>query len=169
GIDRAAFNSRYKVYIIDEVHMFSTHSFNVLLKRLEEPPAGVVFILATTNPEKIPETVISRCRRLEFDRMDSGAIVSRLEEIADREKIEFAGSDRAKILEAIALASEGGMRDAQVAFDQLISLSDGALSMEDARQLLGIVEGELLLSLLQNLAARDTVKCLLLVHELVEK
>lgn len=169
GIDRAAFDARYKVYIIDEVHMFSTHSFNVLLKRLEEPPAGVVFILATTNPEKIPETVISRCRRLEFDRMDTTDIVSRLVEISDREHVKFHGDDRDTVLQAIALASEGGMRDAQVALDQLISLSEGEVSMEAARQLLGIVESDLLQKLLQYLVERDTKGCLQLVQDLADK
>ncbi|CAN5404589.1 DNA polymerase III subunit gamma/tau [soil metagenome] len=169
GIDRVAFNSRYKVYIIDEVHMFSSHSFNVLLKRLEEPPPGVVFILATTNPEKIPDTVISRCRRQEFDRMDSVDIVGRLDEIAKKENVKFAEEDREKILEAIALASEGGMRDAQVALDQLISLSDGKITLETARQLLGIVESDMLHALLRNLCERNTVDCLTIVHELMEK
>lgn len=169
GIDRVTFSSRYKIYIIDEVHMFSTASFNVLLKRLEEPPPGVVFILATTNPEKIPETVLSRCRRLEFDRIDTSAIVNRLAEIAEREKVTIRAEDRAAVLEAIALASEGGMRDAQVAFDQLISLSEGEITLEEARQLLGIVETDLLHELLTALLKRDSTRCLTIIHELSEK
>ncbi len=169
GIDRAAFHSRYKVYIIDEVHMFSNHSFNVLLKRLEEPPPKVVFILATTNPEKIPETVISRCRRLEFDRMDATDIVKRLEEISEKENVEFVENEKMVVLESIALSSEGGMRDAQVSFDQLISLSDGPLSIEGARDLLGIVESDLLHDLLKSLVERDTAKALLIVQDLVDK
>lgn len=169
GIDRVSFHARYKVYIIDEVHMFSTHSFNVLLKRLEEPPPGVIFILATTNPEKLPETVVSRCRRLEFDRMDTQEIVGRLHEIAVREKILFGKDEEARVLEAIALASEGGMRDAQVALDQIISLSEGEVTLENARQLLGVVDSELLQQLLRGLIARDTTACLLLVGDLVDK
>jgi len=169
GIDRATFDARYKVYIIDEVHMFSTHSFNVLLKRLEEPPPGVVFILATTNPEKIPETVISRCRRLEFDRMDTTVIVDRLRDIAAREGVTFADGEADKVLEAIALASEGGMRDAQVALDQLISLSDGTVTFETTRQLLGVVESDQLLALLNGLVQRDSTACLLLIQDLVDK
>ncbi|MCC6546841.1 DNA polymerase III subunit gamma/tau [Candidatus Sumerlaeota bacterium] len=169
GLDRVSFSARYKVYIIDEVHMFSNQSFNVLLKRLEEPPPGVVFILATTNPEKLPDTVVSRCRRLEFDRMASNAIVERLAEIADRESLSFKAGEREKVLEAIALASEGGMRDAQVSLDQMISLSEGELTLETARQLLGTVETDLLHGLLGALTARDTTAALLLVNELVEK
>lgn len=169
GIDRVTFDARCKVYIIDEVHMFSTHSFNVLLKRLEEPPPGVVFILATTNPEKIPETVISRCRRLEFERMETADITGRLADIAGREKITFAEGERDAILEAVALASEGGMRDAQVSFDQLISLSEGTLTLEHTRSLLGIVESDLLHQLLDALVKRDTAAALLLVRELVDK
>jgi len=169
GIDRVTFSARYKVYIIDEVHMFSTHSFNVLLKRLEEPPPRVVFILATTNPEKIPETVISRCRRLEFDRMETTEIVNRLAEIAEKEGVSFAEGDRNRVLEAIALASEGGMRDSQVAFDQLISLSEGQVTFDAARQLLGVVEGDMLHRLFVSITDRHPVDCLLVVHELVEK
>lgn len=169
GIDRVSFSARYKVYIIDEVHMFSTHSFNVLLKRLEEPPPGVIFVLATTNPEKLPETVISRCRRLEFDRMEVTEIVDRLREISDREAVKFRADERERVLEAIALASEGGMRDAQVALDQMISLSEGEITLETARQLIGIVEGELLQELLEGIMARETAKCLLLVGQLVDK
>ncbi len=169
GISRVSFDARYKVYIIDEVHMFSTHSFNVLLKRLEEPPPGVVFILATTNAEKIPETVISRCRRLEFERMEAAEIAGRLAEIAEREGVHFADGERDAILEAVALSSEGGMRDAQVAFDQLISLAEGELTLEHARSLLGIVESDLLHKLLDALVKRDTEAALLIVRDLVDK
>jgi len=169
GLDRVSFSARYKVYIIDEVHMFSNQSFNVLLKRLEEPPPGVIFVLATTNPEKLPETVISRCRRLEFDRMAPTAIVGRLAEIAERESVSFKNGEREQILEAIALASEGGMRDAQVALDQMISLSEGEITLETARQLLGTVETDLLHGLLDAIIARNTAAALLLVNELVEK
>ncbi|MCC7392660.1 DNA polymerase III subunit gamma/tau [Candidatus Sumerlaeota bacterium] len=169
GLDRVSFSARYKVYIIDEVHMFSNQSFNVLLKRLEEPPPGVIFVLATTNPEKLPETVISRCRRLEFDRMAPTAIVGRLAEIAERESVSFKSGEREQILEAIALASEGGMRDAQVALDQMISLSEGEITLETARQLLGTVETDLLHGLLDAIIARNTAAALLLVNELVEK
>lgn len=166
GIDRTTFSARYKVYIIDEVHMFSVHSFNVLLKRLEEPPPGVVFILATTNPEKIPDTVISRCRHCVFERMESNDIVGRLAEIAEREGATFAEGERDAILDAVALASDGGMRDAQVSFDQLISLSEGAITLEAARRLLGVVETELLERLFGSIAKRDTAAALLLVNEL---
>ena len=169
GIDRVTFSSRYKIYIIDEVHMFSTHSFNVLLKRLEEPPPKVVFILATTNPEKIPETVLSRCRRFEFDRMETAEIVDRLSEIAGREKLTFIEGEQNQILEAIALAAEGGMRDAQVALDQLISLSQGTITLEHARQLLGVVESDVLAKFFTGLVARDSAACLIMIHAMVEK
>lgn len=167
GIDRATFRARYKVYIIDEVHMFSIHSFNVLLKRLEEPPPRVVFILATTNPEKIPDTVISRCRHCVFDRMETTLIMNRLAEIAENEGVTFEDGARNEILESVALASEGGMRDAQVALDQLISLAQGAVTLENARQLLGVVETEVLSGLFDGLVARDTAKCLTIVNDLV--
>jgi DNA polymerase-3 subunit gamma/tau len=167
GIDRVTFGARYKVYIIDEVHMFSVHSFNVLLKRLEEPPPRVVFILATTNPEKLPDTVISRCRHCRFERIESTQIVDRLAEIAEREGARFAEGERAQILEAVAMASEGGMRDAQVALDQLISLSEGTITLETARRLLGVVEAEVFERLLTAIAKGDTTAALVLVDELV--
>lgn len=168
GIDRSTFSARYKVYIIDEVHMFSMHSFNVLLKRLEEPPPHVVFILATTNPEKIPDTVISRCRQCVFERIETNNISGRLIEIAEKESARFAEGQRDAILEAVALASEGGMRDAQVALDQLISLAnDDEITLETARKLLGIVESDVLLRLLKSLVNRNTTDALLLVEELV--
>jgi len=167
GIDRATFRARYKVYIIDEVHMFSIHSFNVLLKRLEEPPPRVVFILATTNPEKIPDTVISRCRHCVFDRMETTLIMNRLADIAENEGVKFEEGTRNEILESVALASEGGMRDAQVALDQLISLAQGVVTLETARKLLGVVETEVLSGLLDGLIARDTAKCLTIVNDLV--
>lgn len=169
GIDRATFRARYKVYIIDEVHMFSIHSFNVLLKRLEEPPPRVVFILATTNPEKIPDTVISRCRHCVFERMETERISARLSEIADREGVKFAEGQKAAILDAVSRAADGGMRDAQVALDQLISLGHGAeITLDVARQLLGVVDHQVMVALLRALVRRDTPACLGLVHDLVE-
>lgn len=169
GIDRATFRARYKVYIIDEVHMFSIHSFNVLLKRLEEPPPRVVFILATTNPEKIPDTVISRCRHCVFERMETDRITTRLSEIADREGVKFAQGQKGAILDAVARAADGGMRDAQVALDQLISLGHGAeITLDVARLLLGVVDHQVMVALLRALVGRKAPDALGHVHDLVE-
>lgn len=169
GLHRSPFSARDKIYIIDEVHMLSNHSFNALLKSLEEPPAHVVFILATTNPEKIPETVLSRCRRLNFERIDPNNIVQSLDAILQKEKVNVAEGEREPILKAIALASEGGLRDAQVLLDQLISLSTEELTLEITRSLLGVVETDLFHQLLAGLAQRDVGVCLQLVNDMVDR
>ena len=113
---------RYKVYIIDEVHMLSLAAFNALLKTLEEPPRHVVFILATTDPQKVPETIHSRCQRFDFRRISSEAIVSRLGAICVSEGIEFEGD----ALELIAHRCDGGMRNALTSLEQLIVFGEGA-------------------------------------------
>jgi DNA polymerase-3 subunit gamma/tau len=169
GVGRSPFSARKKVYIIDEVHMLSTASFNALLKTLEEPPAHVVFILATTNPEKIPETVISRCRRCNFDRIGLKEMTASLGAILEKERVRVAETERAAVLNAIALASDGGLRDAQVLLDQLISLAEDELTLETVRSLLGVVEGDLFTRLLGSLVGRNTADCLTIVGELVER
>lgn len=168
GLHRVPFKAKYKIYIIDEVHMLSTHSFNALLKSLEEPPHHVVFVLATTNPEKIPETVISRCRRMNFERIDIDHITECLSEILDKEKVTIPADEKSAILQAIALASEGGLRDAQVLLDQLISLGNDEITLEKTRSLLGVVEVDLFFRLFEALIERKTTECLKLISELVE-
>jgi DNA polymerase-3 subunit gamma/tau len=169
GLNRAPFSARTKVYIIDEVHMLSTHSFNALLKSLEEPPANVVFILATTNPEKIPETVISRCRRVAFERLKPEEITRSLSHILETEGVKLPEGEAQAILQAVALASDGGLRDAQVLLDQLISLSAEELNLESVRSLLGVVESDLFDALLEHLADRKPEACLQLVGEMVDR
>ncbi len=169
GLRRAPFSARYKVYIIDEVHMLSTHSFNALLKSLEEPPSHVVFILATTNPEKIPETVISRCRRCNFDRISLKDIENNLSEILETEKVQIDAEEKHAVLSAIALASEGGLRDAQVLLDQLISLSSEELRLDTVRSLLGVVEADFFNRLLKGLVAHNVKDCLMLIGDLVDR
>lgn len=117
----------YKVYIIDEVHMISVNAFNALLKTLEEPPGHVVFILATTEPHKIPLTIISRCQRFDFKSISNKVIMDRLKEIMDHEEIDIA----TEALEAVALTAEGGMRDALSILDQTISYSNGKIEIDD--------------------------------------
>ncbi len=169
GLNRSPFSARTKVYIIDEVHMLSTHSFNALLKSLEEPPANVVFILATTNPEKIPETVVSRCRRVAFERLKPEEITRSLSGILAAEGVKLPEAEAQSILQAVALASEGGLRDAQVLLDQLISLSAEELTLESVRSLLGVVESDLFDQLLDNIADRNPEACLRLVGDMVDR
>lgn len=128
-------NARFKVYIIDEVHMLSTSAFNALLKTLEEPPPHAVFVLATTEPHKIPLTIISRCQRFDFKRISHADIVERMIQVLDDSKIPYDE----KVLRLIAQASAGGMRDALSLLDQVVSYSDGIMTMEDALFITGSI------------------------------
>ncbi|MRN06642.1 DNA polymerase III subunit gamma/tau [Lactobacillus sp. 0.1XD8-4] len=130
----------YKVYIIDEVHMLSTGAFNALLKTLEEPPANVIFILATTEPHKIPLTIISRVQRFDFRRISSQDAFDRMKYILDQKKVTYDE----KALWVIANAAEGGMRDALSILDQVLSFSDNAVNLDDALLVTGSVTKQLL-------------------------
>ena len=137
--------SRYKIYIIDEVHMLSTHAFNALLKILEEPPAHVIFIFATTEPAKIPETILSRCQRFIFKRMTCENIIIRLMSIVSSE----GKSIDKKAAAMIARAADGSMRDAESLLDQIIAYSEDVISTEDVEELTGALE--------ENMAAQLAV------------
>lgn len=156
---------RYKVYIIDEVHMLSTAAFNAFLKTLEEPPAHVKFILATTEAQKIPTTVLSRCQRFDFRRLTSRQIYGRLKQIVEPERIQI--DDQA--LFAIARSTEGSMRDALSILDQLISFSEGAISLEDVHALLGTVGQELYRRLSVSIAEGDSAAILQIIDDVVER
>ena len=155
---------RYKVYIIDEVHMLSTAAFNALLKTLEEPPSHVVFILATTDPQKVPETIHSRCQRFDFRRISTEAMVSRLGAICTAENVEFEG----EALELIAHRAEGGMRNALTSLEQLIAFGDGSVTMEVAERMLGAVDSTDLADIVRTIGARDAAACFRWVAEYVE-
>lgn len=137
---------RYKVYIVDEVHMLSIGAFNALLKTLEEPPKHVIFILATTEPHKIPPTIISRCQRFDFRRIQPQSIVSRLRQVVDKQHVKV--SDQA--LFAIARAADGGMRDALSLLDQAISFSDEEVLLEDVLSITGTVSQFTIAQLIQD-------------------
>ncbi|WP_100374353.1 DNA polymerase III subunit gamma/tau [Bacillus sp. FJAT-45037] len=155
---------RYKVYIIDEVHMLSTGAFNALLKTLEEPPSHVIFILATTEPHKIPLTIISRCQRFDFKRIPNEAIVGRMSEILAHDQMEVDQD----ALSLIARAADGGMRDALSLLDQAISYSDETLTMQDVLAITGAVSEEALMSLVEAIAQKQTVQALELLDRLVK-
>jgi DNA polymerase III subunit gamma/tau len=156
---------RYKVYIIDEVHMLSIGAFNALLKTLEEPPKHVIFILATTEPHKIPLTIISRCQRFDFRRIPLHSIVARLRQVIEQQGIR--ASDEA--LFAIARAADGGMRDALSLLDQAISFSDGELLLEDVLAMTGSVSSATLASLVQAIYEKDTATSLQLLEEMMDQ
>ena len=154
----------YKVYIIDEVHMISTSAFNALLKTLEEPPAHVIFILATTEPHKIPLTIISRCQRFDFKPIGSKVIVERMKEIAEAENVQV--DDEA--LETIALTAEGGMRDALSIFDQAISYSEDRVTLEDVLAVTGGVAQNILTKIVHTMYNNDGQQSLNLLDELIQ-
>jgi len=153
---------KYKVIIIDEVHMLTEPAFNALLKTLEEPPPGVVFILATTHAHKIPPTILSRCQRHDFRRLGQEEILPRLQQIAREEGATV--SDGA--MKAIARAAEGSLRDAQSLLDQAIAYSGNEVSEVDVAVVLGLVEGELLAQTTQAIIERDSSLALAAVESL---
>ena len=133
-------SSRYKIYIIDEVHMLTIEAFNALLKTLEEPPAHVKFIFATTQPHKVPSTILSRCQRFDFRRIPIVQIVQKLKEISKAEHIKIDE----KVLVAIAKACEGSLRDAESILDQLTSYGRDTISLKDVSSVLGLIEQDVL-------------------------
>lgn len=152
--DNAAYvpvRGRFKVFVIDEVHMLSKPAFNSMLKTLEEPPAHLKFILATTDPQKIPVTVLSRCLQFNLKQMPRAAIVARLEKILPEEKVPFD----AEALALISRAAAGSMRDALSLLDQAIAHGEGGLKAAGVREMLGTVDETYLLRLLEAVAAGD--------------
>lgn len=161
----APLEGRYKVYIIDEVHMLTPEAFNALLKTLEEPPAHTIFILATTETQKVPLTIASRCQRLDFGRIRLAEIKGQLGKIGAAEKI----SIEAKALDLIARSAEGAMRDAISLLDQLASFCGDKIGYDDVVTLLGTADEELLFGFGQAVAAGDTTAVLTLVRKAVEE
>ncbi|HCU7731241.1 TPA: DNA polymerase III subunit gamma/tau [Staphylococcus aureus] len=154
---------KYKVYIIDEVHMLTTGAFNALLKTLEEPPAHAIFLLATTEPHKIPPTIISRAQRFDFKAISLNQIVERLKFVADAQQIEC--EDEA--LAFIAKASEGGMRDALSIMDQAIAFGDGTLTLQDALNVTGSVHDEALDHLFDDIVQGDVQASFKKYHQFI--
>ena len=152
---------RFKVYIIDEVHMLSAAAFNALLKTLEEPPAHVKFVFATTDVQKVLPTIISRCQRFDLKPISVELIVARLKQIAAAEKIEVGDT----ALASIARMADGGMRDAQSILDQMISFCGGRISEADVLDVYGLVAEEKVAALAAALAAGDQRKLVELVDE----
>ncbi len=148
--------SRYKIFIIDEVHMLSTNAFNALLKTLEEPPAHAKFIFATTEPHKIPITILSRCQRFDFRKIPLARVAGRLREISDAEKLTI--SDRS--LSLVARQGEGSMRDALSTLDQVIAFSGDEVDDEAVQSLLGMVDRRLLLDTVEAVMQRDSRRAL---------
>jgi DNA polymerase-3 subunit gamma/tau len=157
--------SQYKIYIIDEVHMLSTSAFNALLKTLEEPPSHVLFVFATTEPHKIPLTILSRCQRFDFRRLPLNLIVERLRAIVSAEGVKIDDDT----LMLIAREAEGSMRDALSLLDQAISFGGKEITGEDIFTLLGIADRKVLFDLSGAIFQKDAKRCLALVDELYKR
>jgi DNA polymerase-3 subunit gamma/tau len=157
--------SRYKIYIIDEVHMLSTAAFNALLKTLEEPPEHIIFIFATTEPHKIPATILSRCQRFDFRRIATGQIVAHLQQIAREEQLQLEES----LLYAIAREAEGSMRDAQSLLEQVLAFSvDGQVDAE-VLDLLGVIDRHSVHRVGRAILGGDPHTCLEVVADLYQR
>jgi DNA polymerase-3 subunit gamma/tau len=163
SIGFAPSRDRYKVFVIDEVHMLSTSSFNALLKTIEEPPARVVFIMATTEQHKVPETILSRCQQFEFRTIAGAKIFDRLHLIAEAEKISIPDD----ALREIARSGEGSMRDAQSAFDQVISFAGSTIKKEDVEMALGVAGADILIRVVQGIANHQPAEALAVVDDVV--
>jgi DNA polymerase III subunit gamma/tau len=155
-------SGRYKVYIIDEVHMLSTSAFNALLKTLEEPPAHVVFIMATTEAQKIPSTILSRCQRFDFRRIPSRQIASQLAKICEAEGVKTEG----EALWLLARQADGSMRDSQSLLDQVITFCSGEVTLQKVIDVLGLTDRSLLLETLESLVRRDTQKAVDVIEKI---
>jgi len=154
---------RYKIFIIDEVHMLSTPAFNALLKTLEEPPPRVVFIMATTEQHKVPQTILSRCQQFEFRTIATAKIAERLKLIAKAEKISVPED----ALREIARAGEGSMRDAQSALDQVISFAGDKIKKEDVEMALGVAGADILTRVIDSIANNKPAEAIAVVDDIV--
>ena len=164
SIDTRPARGKYRIYIIDEVHMLSSSAFNALLKTVEEPPAHVKFILATTNPEKIPETILSRCQRYDFRRVTLDDITQRLEAICVSENL----SPQPGVLRMLAEIAEGGMRDALSRLDQLVAFAGVQASTADAERVFGLIGRKRLLELLEQLSNGDAKAGILFAEQIFD-
>lgn len=155
--------AKYKIYIMDEVHMLSVGAVNAFLKTLEEPPKNVIFILATTDPQKLPITILSRCQRFDFKRISQKEISNRLKKIADSQNISY----EEKSLDLISRVCDGAMRDALSILDQAIAMGDSQINYEDLVSILGLVTNEYLFDISDAVIDRSVEKAMIIIDKLV--
>ena len=165
GVGYAPANSRYKVYIIDEVHMLTNEAFNALLKTLEEPPPHVVFIFATTEPHRVPATIMSRCQRFDFRKLTTGEILKRLKEIKEKEGIKI--TDEA--LNLIAYRADGALRDAEVAIEQLTAYTEDEISLQDIKEVFGFIDRSFYIELIKGVIEQDDRKIISEIENIFEQ
>lgn len=160
NVNVKSMRTRYKVYIIDEVHMLTKEAFNALLKTLEEPPPGVKFVFCTTEPNKVPDTILSRCQRFDFGTIATGNIKLRLQQIATAEGVEV--DDDA--FDLVARRAAGSMRDSQSIFDQLLAFGEQHISSKDVHRLLGTASDDRLIAIIDTLVGRNPSGALEALH-----
>lgn len=165
NISYTSMGGKYRIFVIDEVHMLSKSAFNALLKTLEEPPKNVIFIFATTEPQKIPETIHSRCQRYDFRRIATEQIVAQLEKICTEEGIAFEKSG----LELIGRRADGSMRDALSLLDQVYSFCQDSVTEKEVRLVLGIVEAELYTGVLEAVAEKKPLPVIQAVEDILNR
>lgn len=154
---------KYKIYIIDEVHMLTSEAFNALLKTLEEPPDHVVFVFATTEPHKVPPTIVSRCQRFDFHRIGMSEMVTLLKKICEQESI----SIEEEALHLIARKADGSLRDSESILEQLISFTEGKIGTEDVVRALGLIDQQLFFELTDVIQSKDNASAMTLVEKIV--
>ncbi len=163
NINYSSMGGKHRIYVIDEVHMLSKSAFNALLKTLEEPPRNVIFIFATTEPQKIPETILSRCQRYDFRRISTEQIRGRLEHICSTENVTY---DR-EALELIARKADGSMRDALSLLDQVYSFCQQEITQKEVRSVLGLVDVEIYAGVMDGIAQKNTEIALSAVEDVL--
>jgi DNA polymerase-3 subunit gamma/tau len=164
AVQYSPLHSKHKVYIIDEVHMLTPESFNALLKTLEEPPPSVVFVFATTDPGKLPQTILSRCERFAFKRLSVKEICSRLKSITEKENISITD----KALHYIALKADGSIRDGESLLEQLMSFVEGKITEDDVFKLIGFLSSEFYYDIIQKVRAGNHVDVLTALNTGIE-
>lgn len=164
GVKYSPIHGRYKIYIIDEVHMLTQEAFNALLKTLEEPPPKVIFIFATTKPDKVPATILSRCQRFMFKRLSPTEIITRLKEIAAKENIKITE----QALQYIAIRADGSIRDGESILEQLASFVDGKIEEKDVLDLIGFLGSSFYFELVDKIAAGDLKSVIILLNKGIE-
>ena len=165
SVKYAPLRGRYKIYIIDEVHMLTQEAFNALLKTLEEPPPNVIFVFATTNPTKVPATILSRCQRFVFKRLSVKEIISRLQTVAEKEGIEITE----KALHFLAIRADGSIRDGESILEQLASFVEGKITEDDVFKLIGFLGSDFYFALLNKIIARNLKGVVLILNKGIEE
>jgi len=165
GIKFAPTRLKYKFFIIDEVHMLTREAFNALLKTLEEPPSHAIFVLATTEIHKVPQTIISRCQRFDFHKLSMDKIIQRLAQISKSEKVKI----EKPALESIALNADGGMRDAESLLGQIMAMEDKEITLQEVQTILGTANIQAIVEMVDLIIKKDIPETIAYINKIVEE